>query len=275
MIDFIVDENRCVRCGVCAGDCPVSIINLEHGFPHLEKDDEKKCMGCQHCLAVCPTGALSIFGINPDECVPASDVASSEQVDALIRNRRTVRQFKQKSVDPEKLNQLINTVANAPTRKNSRTVTLHVIDDIDQMKVYVEKAYSHLEQMIEAGTIPENMGFFHVATKMYREGKDLVFRSAPAIVVASAPKDGPTPMADAYISLSYMELMASSMGLGAVWCGFAMYMFSFAPELMSELGIPEDHEVAYTLLLGEPSVKYFRGVVRDDIQVNRVTFTNQ
>jgi nitroreductase/NAD-dependent dihydropyrimidine dehydrogenase PreA subunit len=274
MIDFIIDESKCIKCGLCVRDCPIKIIEMEDGVPFVREENEAKCMACQHCLAVCPKGALGIFGIEPESCVSIKESATAEQVDALIRNRRTVRQFKQKNVDQDRLERLIATSANAPTGKNTRTVQLHIIDDIDHMNAFREKVYSHIELLDKEGKLSEKWAFFRLAAKGYRNGQDLIFRGAPHLVVASLPEDGPCPDADGIITLSYMELMASSMGIGTVWLGFLMYTFMLAPELKDLLKIPEGHRVAYAMLLGDPAVKYHRGVVRDQITVDRVSFAD-
>jgi len=273
MINFKIDESKCIKCSQCAKDCPMKIIDMNDGaFPYITADNETKCMECQHCLAVCPTAALSICGVNPDDCVPADQSANEDQMEALIRNRRSVRQFKKHNVPKEKLDKLIRTTANAPTGKNARTVTLTLIDNMDDMRIFTDKVIEKLEELDNAGKLVGGLEFFASMARAYRRGNDIIFRGAPHLVLTSVPKDSPCPEADGYISLAYLELMASSMGLGTVWVGYLMYIFSIAPELKGVLNIPEDHVLAYSILLGDPSVKYHRGVIRDEINVNRVSF---
>jgi nitroreductase/NAD-dependent dihydropyrimidine dehydrogenase PreA subunit len=268
-----LNTEKCIGCKACAIDCPIKIIDMStDNLPYIIEENEEKCMGCQHCMTICPTAALTILGKHPDASIPANEIANASQMDALIRNRRSVRQFKQNDVSKEKLDQLIKAAANAPTGKNTRTVNLHVIDSREQLNKFADKIFSHIEQMDAEGKLTGGNEFYATLARGYRQGTDVVFRGAPHVVVASAPKSGPTPLADGFIALSYMELMAYSMGLGAVWVGFLMYIFNLAPELTKLLNIPEDHEIAYALLLGEPSIKYHRGVQRDEIEVNRVTF---
>ncbi|PLX67443.1 MAG: nitroreductase [Denitrovibrio sp.] len=272
MLNFKIDAYKCIKCGQCATDCPVRIISFDPDtYPSISPEKESFCMQCQHCLAICPTAALSILDVNPDECVPVSEIPTAEQVDALIRNRRSTRQFIQTDVAPEKINKLIKTVANAPTGKNVRNTTINIIDNIESMNIFVEKAISKLEELDEAGKLTGPHAFFSNVTKAYRTGTDIVFRGAPHLIVTSAPKTDPCPEADGFINLAYIELMATSMGLGVVWVGFVMHVLALVPELKGDLGIPDDHVVSYALLLGEPSIKYHRGVIRDEIQVNRVT----
>jgi nitroreductase/NAD-dependent dihydropyrimidine dehydrogenase PreA subunit len=268
-----INQEKCISCSACIKDCPVKIIELSHsGIPYITQENEEKCMKCQHCLAICPTAALSIDGKHPDASVSMTKIPDQTQMDALIRNRRSVRQFKKTDISKERFETLYKAAANAPTGKNTRTVQLHVIDNREDIEKFADKIFTHIEQMEKEGKLTGGNEFFAVLAKGYRKGNDVVFRGAPALVVTSAPKSGPTPMADGFISLSYMELMAYSMGLGAVWVGFLMYIFNLAPELTKLLNIPEDHVISYSMLFGEPAVRYPRGVQRDDIQINKVKF---
>ena len=53
-----MDEN-CVKCGICANNCPAGCIN------HKEKTvDNELCIKCLKCLSVCPKGAIK-FGLQP------------------------------------------------------------------------------------------------------------------------------------------------------------------------------------------------------------------
>lgn len=46
----------CVKCGVCAGKCPVGAIDADDP----SKTDEKICISCMRCIAVCPQEARSV-----------------------------------------------------------------------------------------------------------------------------------------------------------------------------------------------------------------------
>ena len=71
MLNFVVDMQRCTRCGLCVADCPARIITLpDDGYPKIPREKEGSCYRCQHCLAICPPGAVSILGLKPTDSRP-------------------------------------------------------------------------------------------------------------------------------------------------------------------------------------------------------------
>jgi NAD-dependent dihydropyrimidine dehydrogenase PreA subunit len=53
-----VDPAKCIRCGICAGVCPVSNIALKEGLPVFWG----KCVFCQRCISLCPVEAIRVSG---------------------------------------------------------------------------------------------------------------------------------------------------------------------------------------------------------------------
>lgn len=48
-------NDKCVACGTCVAECPVSCIS--EGSP-IYKINADACVSCGACAAVCPTGAI-------------------------------------------------------------------------------------------------------------------------------------------------------------------------------------------------------------------------
>ena len=53
---YVINDDECISCGACAGDCPVSAIS--EGASHYEID-AATCIDCGACADTCPTSAIS------------------------------------------------------------------------------------------------------------------------------------------------------------------------------------------------------------------------
>lgn len=276
MLNFTVDETRCVQCAECVADCPVSIIDMggENGLPRIPEHKESHCIRCQHCLAVCPTAALSILGQDPDLCMPVMPPAP-EALENLIKSRRSVRRFSPEAVDQVTLNRLMDVTAYAPTGKNQRQVRFTLVDDPEVMEQIRVRTMEGIRKAAMEDTLPDGMEFFAKFLDPYEQGRDIIYRQAPHMLIASAPQDAAAPEADPFIALSYFEVMAQSLGLGTLWCGFARWALqSVVPTLGRALGIPAEHRSMYAMMFGHPAVRYARTVQREAGNVHRVRLTD-
>lgn len=70
MAFLTIDETKCKQDGICAAECPRQIIIQENdkSFLHIVKTEEANCLACGHCVAVCPHGALSVAGVDIEDC---------------------------------------------------------------------------------------------------------------------------------------------------------------------------------------------------------------
>jgi len=273
MLDFKIDELKCTQCGLCAKECPTLIIDGKNGIPVIKEGKEKNCIKCQHCLAVCPTGALSIFGKIPEESILVDNaVVNSADLMRLMKTRRSVRKFKKEDVSKELIDELLQTVAYAPTGHNKNAVLLSVVDnraDFEKFRVIV---YDAIKKVKEEGNLHPALDFIGGFQQMWEDkGVDVIFRDAPHVIIASAPKATASSMADCVIALTYFELLANSHGIGTLWNGFMkMVMDKIAPDLQEKLSIPADHLVGYIMIFGYPTIKYARSIQSEGLNLNRI-----
>ncbi len=58
----VIDENKCIKCGLCAQICPLDVIKVE------EKENKKiinvkypnECWHCRACAIDCPKNAIKL-----------------------------------------------------------------------------------------------------------------------------------------------------------------------------------------------------------------------
>lgn len=257
-LNFIVNKDKCIKCGFCANDCPVNIIKMDN-YPKINNEDS--CLKCEHCFAICPTGAISILNdVAQDEAL-TFDVNPAE-LKKMIQSRRSIRQYKNENVDKHLVQELCDLAHQAPTAKNVMQVHFSVIDDKDVMDDFRIKVY---EKFSKLELKDPRFDFFNMIIERWNnEKKDKLFAGAPHMIVASAPASGHNPVVDCTIALSYFELLAVSHGLGTLWNGVMTFTLNqLLPEFKDYLKIPEDHQVGYVMVFGKSAVSYKRKVTRN------------
>jgi len=243
------------------------------GYPAVNEEKAGQCIECQHCFAICQPGALSIFGLNPADSKPLKgNYPDPSKMETLMMGRRSVRRYKKESVEAELIDRIMETVRTAPTGVNNRSTLYTLVEDPVVMAELRARTYDGLRKLVEKDALPPGKEFFGGVSNAYEKGVDIIYRGAPHLLVASVPADGPSPMADALIGLSYFELLAASHGVGTVWNGFAKWaLLDLVPEAGAMLGIPDTHTIGYMIAFGKPAVQYHRTVQRSGCVVKRVT----
>lgn len=263
-MEFNVDE-KCIHCGKCISDCMGKALKFnQNRIPEL---DESKCIKCQHCLAICPTGALSICGKRPEESVIPDSIPKAEQMLNLIKNRRSIRHYKNENIDKDlmlKLKDMLNWV---PTGVNNHRLVFSFIDDVEVMNEFRNYTNGKMLEALKNPVLKHLAGKFERYKKAFLRGEDIIFRGAPYMVVVSAPIDSPCGDIDPVIALSYFELYAKSLGIGTCWCGIADAVIRMFPELCETLEIPENYKLGYAMLFGMPDVDYKRATQPEKYQM--------
>ncbi len=271
MLDFRIDEERCIQCGECVLECPAGVIAMD-GHPKMT--NEAGCFQCQHCLAVCPTAAVSILGRNPDASTPlAGNMPDPVHLATLIKGRRAVRRYRDKDLAPELIDHLLAVSCHAPTGVNARSVLFTVVRERVVMNRLREHLIGRLAKLKEGGELPEGLAGKYLGwtvSAWQEKGTDILFRGAPHLLITSAPAEAPCPVQDTHIALATFQLFAHAHGVGTVWDGICMMAFGVCSDVVGKLGIPENHTLGYAMAFGEPAVEYQRTVQRGPALVNVV-----
>jgi nitroreductase/NAD-dependent dihydropyrimidine dehydrogenase PreA subunit len=258
-----IDQSKCKKDGLCVQDCPAAIIRLseDDGYPAMVPEGETLCLVCGHCVAVCPHGALS-HGQVPIESSPPIDDAQKvtpEQAVQFLRSRRSIRFYQDKPVEREKIERLIEVARYAPTGGNSQLVEWLVLSNRSEIHKIAGLAVEWLRQFLQGNPrVAEAVPYLPRTVAAWDAGYDSLLRNAPVLIVASAPMEAVNGMVDLALSLSYLDLLAPTMGLGTCWAGLLQGPLLASPPIKEALGIPMKHPHHYPMMVGYPAVKYFR-----------------
>jgi nitroreductase/NAD-dependent dihydropyrimidine dehydrogenase PreA subunit len=244
-----IDPEKCNRDGLCVQSCSPAILKQEKGgVPVAIAADMENCLLCGHCVAVCPEGALSHSLLPREDFLPVpGNQAGPEALEALLISRRSIRCFKKSPIPHEKLEKLIEVSRRAPTASNSQNVRWTMISSPDRLQQIRKLTLGWI------ATDPTRVRHLETAKK----GRDAVLRGATTLAVADCPEDYAWSETDCAIALTYMELLAASMQLGACWGGLVTLAARQSAELTRILGIPEGHNIGGALMLGLPDRKYY------------------
>lgn len=263
-----VNQKLCVKCGMCAQVCPNRIIGMNDKGPEMRY--APACIACGQCTAVCPYGALENVKAPLAKQVkldkfPVIDQATAAQ---FLRSRRSIRCYRKESVPKDKIIELLNIARFAPSGCNSQGLSYVVVSKQEQLAVITEKTVEWLENQLKSGV--EWAKPFAGVTEIYRStGTDIILREAPHLIVATASQNFPMGHDNARFALEYVELYATSMGLGTCWAGFVEMAAGYQYEpLLAAMNIKSGMAVVGTMMLGYPKFGYRRLVNRNPLQVS-------
>lgn len=257
-----INEELCTGCGKCVKDCISLCIALKGGKARASCD----CFSCGHCVAVCPQGAVSIPELDMNDVEAYEKDKFSLDADTLLRAikfRRSIRDYKEKPVETEKLKKLLEAGRCTATAKNNQDCHfVFVQQELDALK---QQVWDFIDDYAEShkGNVSNDM-YPYVAFNRRKKADaadDYLFRNAPAVVYITS--DWPL---DAGLAAQNMELMAVSLGLGVLYNGFLARITDQNERLKAWLGI-EGKTIKACMLLGYPAVSYARTAPRREPKV--------
>lgn len=262
-----VNQESCIKCGLCAEVCVCGVITMGEQGP--EEKFAGGCMSCGHCVAICPKAALDNAKTPLVGQVELSEypVLSPAKAAEFLRSRRSIRKFKKETVSKEKMLELLDIARFAPTGTNSQGLSYIVVDKPEILTEITKATVAWFEEEVNAGT-PWAQAYAGLVKRYKRTGEDIILRDAPGVIAAIAPKSLSIGHDNARFSLEYVELYATTLGLGTCWAGFAEFCAgaNYQP-LRDILKVPDDMAVVGMMMVGYPSITYKRLVDRNPLKV--------
>lgn len=261
-----VNQERCTRCGICTNVCPTLVLAMGKKGP--EAITSEACIACGHCVAICPHQALDNKKASLAGQIESAEfpVLPAQKAQLFLRSRRSIRNYKERSVPREELLHLVEIARFAPTASNGQGVSYIIVEDNEIVKKVIEAVIEWMESQL-GGSSTHWSFLLHV--KAYREDqKDTILRGAPHLILATANKNLSRGRENTVFALTYLELYATTLGLGSCWAGlFEMCAFSGYKPLLELLKIPEGKEITGAVMVGYPQYKYQRLVDRNPLDV--------
>lgn len=282
-----LDQDRCILCGSCIDVCVRRIY--EESDDMINITDPSLCIFCGHCMAICPEDAIRLPVVNPEEFKPLparNELPRPEQLMDLFRFRRSVRRFKNRPVEREKIEKIIEAGRFAPTGGNFQPFRFTVIQTperisnirnliIDNLVKQADRTEEELSEKLKRGesltqseTIEKNYaGNMRAMADPNKKGVDRLLWNAPVLIALYVPPAVTSPGVDAGLTGMQMALMAETLGLGTCFIGFVPGAAAVLPDLRRAMQVPEDHTVALAFIAGYPDFEYLRFVSRKPARI--------
>lgn len=291
MLEITIDADLCAKDGLCAMTCPVAIIKQKEKstIPTIDNADLDRCFRCGQCVALCPHGALSHSHypegtLNP---VRADILPNYEQVLELVRSRRSKRLFKDKVVERDVIEKVLDAARFAPSGHNEQSTEFVVIQDkemIHEIGALTAKGLTRMAMPFQYGIgrmifrfaygkrsveyltelAPEMAGL----ADLYNEGTDLILHNPPLLIFFCADSIGGTfAGTNANLALHNATLAAETLGLGCFYTGFVVIVSERSDSIAQFIGLPETHKIYGALAMGYPQLKHRKWPQRNPAKI--------
>lgn len=267
MTQLSIDPEKCNKDGVCVQECPARIIvmNEKDDTPAQAENFDELCLRCGHCVAVCPTKALNLDWLTSEECASLNKdrALNPEQAEQFLRARRSYRTYKKRPVEREKLEKLLEIAGYAPSAKNMQPWRWTVVDKPAEVRKCASMVIDWMRGIMEKNPAAAEQRSFTRVIESWDQGHERICRGAPCVIIAHGDKNWPFGPEDCALAMSYLDLYAPSLNLGACWAGYLYSAINAYRPLFEALKLPESHKAYAAIMVGYPKFKYHRLPVRN------------
>jgi len=281
----VVDTETCLGDGICAEICPEDILEMVDEKATTVADRADYCVECGQCVAVCPTESLTMPKLPTEDFHRLSKMPFGyEEFFDFLRLRRSVRVFKDRSVERGVIEKILDAAATAPMGFPPHSTEVVVIDQREELDFLLREFVEDYTKTVKAFSNPIGRAIvrlaagaedFHTlkhhivdvarhANEVYHEdGSDNYMRDAPVLMMFHGNRWAMSYRENAHLVCHHSMLAALSLGLGTTIIGLIPPVIDRSKVLRERYGIPKDNKVCTSLVLGYPKYKYRQSIRRD------------
>ena len=172
----------------------------------------------------------------------------SIEIFAVIRERRSVRNYADRDVPDEALRAIIAAGIQAPTALGLQPWQFVIVKDRGLMQRVSDYCKPILIEKIGEEARPGTEEFLAAL-----KNPDFnIFYNAPVLILVLGAREAVSSVLDCALCAENMMLAAWALGIGSCWIGSAA-LVQQNPDLLAALKVPDDHQIVAPVIFGYPA----------------------
>jgi len=167
----------------------------------------------------------------------------------LLLKRRSVRKYIDKPVTIDVLKDVIDESILAPSAGNEQPWKYIVVNN----KVLLQKISDECKENILTRIKNDPNDYARKYANMLKSESFNIFYDAQALILILGESNVKNLQLDCALAASYLMMSATSKGLGTCWINFAKEITD--PDLLLEIGIPDNHTIVAPIIIGYPAIE--------------------
>ena len=288
MVEITRDAALCQKCGLCAMTCMSTVFHQEAKGIMPTIGDLERCYGCGQCVAICPQGAIthSRYPEGTVHPIRSEVLPTYDHIRELIRSRRSKRLYRDREVERDVIEKVLDVARCGPSGHNSQTTEFIVIQDKDmihEISALTAKSFAKMAKRVQTPVAKvvmrltlgqrEATAYAEVGPElagiaaMFERGEDYILREAPVLLLFIADDLDFFASQNANLAVQNATLAAETLGLGCFYPGFVLMAHSFDDDIAKLISLPEHYQIYGALAMGYPKIKFKRWPERNPPKV--------
>ena len=146
-----INEEKCIGCLNCVDKCICRALEIQNGKPVFH--NERGCVKCMHCVIACPQNAITYSGEAAvvGECKTLQQFSFAAELKQFLMQKRSYRNFSDKPVPINIVQEALNTALWAPSAKNQHPTKYFVINGRSKIDEMMQSIYCRRKESGPAG----------------------------------------------------------------------------------------------------------------------------
>lgn len=265
---------------LCVKECVSGVWRIVDG--RARPVEPGLCNLCSHCIAICPADAIFHEKLNSGPLFKLNKKKpDSKSYRETVMGRRSIRNYRNREVKRETIEDIIDLARYSPTASNKQDVRYIVVTNRELIRDTANKIFNigaGIYRLFSKGPgrviaritgLDKNryiklMGYY---IEEAHGGRDYILHNAPALILIHSPRRQPFACDNCSLAAANIMNYAHSLGLGSCPIGFLTLALSYSRNLRKAFQVPKGRRVYASIAIGYPAYPFPKSVSRKKLDI--------